>query len=348
MVNFAHCEVAQVSVHQVGNKTNDENMILSKTTLDVSDEKLRELLFEFFLKPFFEPELFNFTFSNNDISLNPLFRFSSNVFENNEFFHENTQHIAKYLYETSNHPNIKSGDLFVSHLDNVEVAGQMVDAIGIFKSENKHAFLKLNQDSDGFSLNYDDGINIDKLDKGCIIFNINKEQGYKVCIVDKSNKSTEAHFWKDDFLCIKPCSDEFHQTKDFLTIAKDFVTQKMPEEFQVRKADKIDLLNRSVEYFKSNESFDKQEFEEQVFQDEEVIKSFRDFDSNYRETNDIDIIDSFEISPQAVKKQVRIFKSVLKLDKNFHIYIHGNRKLIEQGVESDGRKFYKIYYDEEK
>jgi hypothetical protein len=48
-----------------------------------------------------------------------------------------------------------------------------------------------------------------------------------------------------------------------------------------------------------------------------------------------------------VKKQARVFKSVLKLDKNFHIYIHGNRELIEQGVEKDGRKFYKIYFEKE-
>jgi hypothetical protein len=59
------------------------------------------------------------------------------------------------------------------------------------------------------------------------------------------------------------------------------------------------------------------------------------------------VADSFEISTQAVKKQARIFKSVLKLDKNFHIYIHGNRDMIEQGVEKDGRKYYKIYFENE-
>ena len=49
-----------------------------------------------------------------------------------------------------------------------------------------------------------------------------------------------------------------------------------------------------------------------------------------------------------MKRQARVFKSVLKLDKNFHIYIHGDRDRIERGVdERTGRKFYKIYYDEE-
>ena len=38
---------------------------------------------------------------------------------------------------------------------------------------------------------------------------------------------------------------------------------------------------------------------------------------------------------------------VIKLDKNLPIYVHGARELIEQGVDEEGRKFYKIYYKEE-
>jgi len=53
------------------------------------------------------------------------------------------------------------------------------------------------------------------------------------------------------------------------------------------------------------------------------------------------------ISESAVKKQARSIKSIIKLDKNFHIYVHGHRKLIEQGVDEQGRKFYKISYNEE-
>lgn len=78
-----------------------------------------------------------------------------------------------------------------------------------------------------------------------------------------------------------------------------------------------------------------------------MIRSFRQFDQAYRSEHEMDISDSFEINAQAVRKQARVFKSVLKLDKNFHIYIHGNRDLIEQGVDEKGRKFYKIYYEEE-
>jgi hypothetical protein len=78
-----------------------------------------------------------------------------------------------------------------------------------------------------------------------------------------------------------------------------------------------------------------------------VINLFQDFDLKYRKENNIALIDDFKISHQAVKKQNRVFKKVLKLDNNFHIYIHGDRELIEQGEEKDGRRFYKIYFQQE-
>ena len=61
----------------------------------------------------------------------------------------------------------------------------------------------------------------------------------------------------------------------------------------------------------------------------------------------VDLAAQFDISPEAVKKQSRIFKSVIKLDRNFHIYVHGRTDLIEKGVDMDGRKYYKIYYQDE-
>ena len=44
------------------------------------------------------------------------------------------------------------------------------------------------------------------------------------------------------------------------------------------------------------------------------------------------IEDEFDIHLSAVKKQQRVFKSILKLDKNFHVYIHGRKDLIEKEV----------------
>lgn len=345
MIDITNTNIEKVSAHYIGNKTNGEELQLSKNLIDISDLRLRELLLRFFLVPFPEPEFFSFTFTDNNFSLNPVYNFVSEVFDNKKVFHKTSTTIAKYLYEISLHPQIKSGDLFVTYFSDINIDGESTDVIGIFKSENRQSFLKL--DTDLFSLQYDDGINIDKLDKGCLIFNRAKSEGYKVCIIDKSNKSTEAQYWKDAFLQIKPCNDNYHNTQQFLAITKNFVTKQFVEDFEVSKTDQIDLLNRSIDYFKTHDAFDKKEFEKEVFYHPEMIKSFRNFDSQYRQTNEIDIEDSFDISPQAVKKQARVFKSVLKLDKNFHIYIHGNKEMIEKGIEKDGRKYYKIYYENE-
>jgi hypothetical protein len=61
-------------------------------------------------------------------------------------------------------------------------------------SNKRQALLKLDKAGDDFTIRFEDGINIEKLDKGCLIFALDKDSGYKVCILDKSNKTSEAHF----------------------------------------------------------------------------------------------------------------------------------------------------------
>ncbi len=347
MIDYSNSKLSHVSVHAVGNKTNGEGLYLSENEIDISNVKLTELMNQFFINPFTLPEFYSFTFSNEDFKLNPLYIFASQVFDNQDALHKNSVHIAKLLFELSVHPQIKSGDLFVAYFTDLLLEDELLDAVGIFKSENKQAFLKLDNQNTNFLVQPEEGINIEKLDKGCLIFNTNRDHGYKICNIDKSNRTFEAQYWKDNFLQIKSCSDDFHYTKEFMNITKNFVTKQLKNEHEVSKADQIDLLIRSVNYFKSNETFDKNDFEKEVFQNPDVITAFQNFDSEYREKHDINIQNNFEISEQAVKKQARVFKSVLKLDSNFHVYIHGNRDLIEQGMEPNGRKFYKIYFEKE-
>jgi hypothetical protein len=203
------------------------------------------------------------------------------------------------------------------------------------------------EENKSYQVEHDNGINIKKLDKGCLIFNIDKKEGFKVCVLDTQNASQEAQYWKDEFLKLKPVADNYFQTKNYLSLAKDFVTDRLDEDFEVSKADQIDYLNRSIDYFKKHEQFDEREFATEVFEHAEVIKSFKKFKNDFQNEHDLHIVGEFEISTPAVKKQSRVFKSVLKLDRNFHIYIHGDRDLIEKGVDEDGRRYYKIYYKEE-
>ena len=87
-------------------------------------------------------------------------------------------------------------------------------------------------------------------------------------------------------------------------------------------------------------------FARDVLEQPEIIDSFAEYRQRYEKENEVELPDQFDINEDAVKKQARSYKSVIKLDKNFHIYVHGDRKLIEQGEDEKG-KFYKVYYKEE-
>lgn len=346
MIQFDNLEIKKLAVHQIGSKILDDGVQFSVKLADIEDETLLNLIKRFFLSSFSGNEMYNL-YNPVGLEQNEIYAIANRVFTEKEVFFDQTKLIAQHLYENSNHPKIKNGELYISYFENVLCEDKLVNAIGIFKSETKENYIKPNIKSKTDIVSYDEGTNVNKLDKGCIILNIDKESGYKVCIIDNLGKGNETVYWKDNFLSVKTINNDFHQTNQFLGITKHFVTKQIDEEFELSKADKIDLLNRSVDYFKKHETFDKNEFEEEVFGESNVIESFRKFDQTYRQENEVELSDNFVISEQAVKKQARVFKSVLKLDKNFHIYIHGNRELIEQGTDENGRKYYKIYYENE-
>lgn len=103
-----------------------------------------------------------------------------------------------------------------------------------------------------------------------------------------------------------------------------------------------------MDYFKEKESFNFEEFTKEVMHHDEVIDSFMEYKKNFESSKSINIEDDFAIHVSAVKQQAKGFKTVLKLDKNFHVYIHGRRDLIEKGTdEMTGKKYYKLLFDEE-
>jgi len=350
MLSFFEASLAQLAVHRVGNKSHDEFYVLSDEPVPLHDELLSGLLNQYFLKPFEKVnEVYRFFHSSDDLELNEIYHFAAEMFLNTSMFHETGQSIAKFLYDISSHPNIKSGEIYIAYFKNVQLEGQLHDAIGIFKSETKDTYLKVEPQTGGFGLTYEqDAININKLDKGCLILNSEKSEGFTVVVVDQTNRSSEAVYWKDDFLKLKIRNDNYNQTSNTLSVYKNFITNHVDEEFDMSKADKIDLLNRSMKYFKEKEVFDMNEFSEEVIGNEQAISSFKNFKQRFENEFDTEIKDSFDISEQAVKKQSRVYKSVLKLDKNFHIYIHGDKELIEKGFDdSKAMNYYKVYFKEE-
>lgn len=341
---YLDAQIANICLHIVGNKIADGGLLFSIKPTKINDT-LKSLLLHYFVNSFKSDEYFQLS-HESDINLNEVYTYVSKIFDNPQTLYEQSINFAKHLYEQSNHPKIKGGEFYTVYFKDCILDGDTVDAVGLFKSENKDTFLKVLLQDGNFNLESEQGININKLDKGCLIFNKEREKGYVVAIVDNVNKGAEAQYWIDDFLHVRQRQDEYYNTQNVLSLCKNFVTKELPQQFEIAKADQLDLLNKSIKFFKEKENFDLQDFTHEVIEQPEVIKSFNHYKSRFEAERDIEIANQFSISDSAVKKQSRSFKSIIKLDKNFHIYVHGNRNLIEQG-EDDKGKFYKVYYKEE-
>ena len=337
-------KIQNIVLHNVGNKFSEQGIRFSKNNLIVSEETLKNLMMYFFLS--FKTNVYHNFFHESDINFNIVFVYVNKIFNNPNFIKEYSKELAKHLYERSDHPKIKSGEFYTVYFKDCLINGETVDAVGLFKSENKDTFLKVYPAGDGFEIESEKGININKLDKGCLIFNTERENGYVVAVVDNTNKGVEAQYWIDDFLHVRQRKDEYYNTQNILSLTKHFIKDELPQQFEISRADQVDLLNRSVKFFKENDNFNLEEFTNSVIEQPQVIEKFNQYKSEYAKEYDLDFADNFTISESAVKKQARIFKSVIKLDKNFHIYIHGDRNLIEQGEDNKG-KYYKVYYQEE-
>lgn len=344
MISRYNAVIAAAALHRLGNKYNEEGYFLSDRNLELNDE-LTDIMLSYFFSPFKTEEYYHF-YHDSDLNLNEVYHFVEAIFDNPDSLFEQSVNLSKHLYEQSTHPNIKGGEFYTVYLPGCMLDGEEVEAIGLFKSENKETFLKVVDEDMHYNLKTENGININKLDKGCLIFNKEHDEGYIVAIVDNTNRGLEAHYWIDDFLHIQQRQDEYFNTHNILSMCKNFVTKELPEQFEVTKADQADLLNKSVQFFKEKEKFDIDEFNQEVIAQPEVIEKFQEFKTQYQEEHDMELPNQFDISATAVKKQARVFKSVIKLDKNFHIYVHGNRELIERGEDERGT-FYKVYFKEE-
>ncbi|HEY0610383.1 MAG TPA: nucleoid-associated protein [Chitinophaga sp.] len=341
-------DLAHLAIHKVGNSSQDEPLICSQAPLDLQDETISQLLLTYFIQPFNNnAEYFRF-YHEADLQLNEVFQYCKRIFADKENFYEQSVNIAKHLYKHSTHPKIKGGELYIAYFSKCLTDGEEAEAIGIFKSENRDTYLKVFLSNDNYQVNYEDGININKLDKGCLIFNIEEENGYKVSVIDSIGKQSEAVYWKDAFLQVQRREDNYLQTETAVNMCKLFIQDKLPNEYEMSRVDQVDLLNKSATYFKEKEQFQLDDFAQEVLGHPDAIASFKEYRDHFQQEFRQEIPDEFDISAPAVKKQQKVFKSVLKLDRNFHVYIHGDRDLIERGFdEGTNMYYYKLHFQQE-
>ena len=345
MINLFNAQIESLSIHRVGNKSRGENIFLSGSSYHLNDE-ITPLIKEYFLKPFREKEESYYKFHHeHDLEFNELFNLTNEIFKDPHNTHEYSKKIGTLLYEQATHPHIKSGEVYVVYFENMQLDNEKVPAIGIFKSELKHDFLQFEQKSSNLEMIVQQGINLNKLDKGALIFNKNGEEGYKILSVDSNRYDTK--YWLENFLGVDVLADENYFTKNYLNFCKNFAKDVVfPAE---DKKQEVMFMNRSMDYFAKNDDFEETNFMNSVIENPELIPEFQNYKVEKAPKFKVEDLTTFPIANKAVTEARKKIKSVINLDTHIQIkmdFVNSDsaEKFVEKGWDEEKQMYYYLVY----
>ena len=345
-VDYSEAHLAGLSLAKVGNPSRDEPLQISKSLCQVPESEA-DLLTHCFLKSFksLDPHQLH---HHTELSSNELYGYAGAVFDDNETLLEQSGLIARHLFAKSNHPNIKSGDLCVALLDKVKIGDDILQAISIIKSESKVPFLQVTSVDGDLTLTTQQGIYPDKIDKGCLIVNHSRGEGFVVYLFDKGGNT---HFWNRDFVGAVPVESDEYLTKHYSELCVAFAEKGLPEE--ALQEERIDVASKAISYLNENEEFDFDEFQNVALTQPERIEAFDTFKNEYEEENGQELKKRFSVSKPEAKKAKRRLKSYVKLDVGANIKFSSKcleqaETLVERGyAQAKGMHYVKIFYNKE-
>lgn len=328
-------------VQRVGNKSNEDGVSFSDSLcqLDGVDEYLLGVI-----NASFKFDDWRQFYYIDDLELNPAYRFVSKIFENEDTIIKQANNLARHLYEQSIHPNIKIGEFYVVLLEGCEVDGVETNAIGLFKSELHETVLTVKMENNRLVLTPEIGMSLKKLEKGCIVFNVEKDKGYKVVVVDNSVSSKDAHYWVDNFLHVRNCDDDYHQTERLTEMLTGF-TKQLAEESAF---DGAIMAKKATEVLKSGEMVAVDELANVICQNKEQKAAFETYRKDF-ESEHGGFVEAVNVVAKAASRKPVSRMNVLKIGNKFEVKVLSSEARIEQGFDEEkGMKYYKLFYQSEK
>ena len=345
MINLYNAQIDSLSIHRVGNKSRNEPVFLSSETYKLNDE-IAPLLKEFFLKSFREKEENYYQFAHDvDLDYHDMYKLASEVFTDPGTTHDVSKRITQHLYDQSAHPHIKAGEVYVAHISNVTIDNNPCDVLGIFKSEIQQDFLQFREEETQLDMILQQGISLNKLDKGCLIFNYKQEEGYKILTVD-SNRY-DARYWLEHFLSVDAFEDENFITKKYLKFCQNFAKDVvLPAE---DKKEEVMFMNRSVNFFAKNDEFEESKFLNEVLDNPDLIPEFKSYKVDKGAKYSIEDVTNFPIANAAVTDARKSIRNVINLDTNIQIKLdfinpESAEKFVEKGWDEEKQMYYYLVY----
>lgn len=321
-------------VQRVGNKSKEDGVAFSDSLCQMGG--VEEYLLSV-IKASFKLDDWKRFYYIDDLKMNPAFRFVSKIFEDETAIVKQANNLARHLYEQSIHPNIKIGEFYVVLLDGCEVDGVETNAIGLFKSEIHETVLTVKMENNRLVLSPEMGMSLKKLEKGCIVFNVEKELGYKVAVVDNTGSNTDAHYWVDNFLHVCNCEDDYHQTERLAELCRGFV-EKVSEQSAV---DGVIIAKKATEVLKTTETLAVADLADVICQNEEQKDEFEAYRKRFEEENGA-LNDEVVLVKMAVNYKPVSRMNVLKIGTDFEVKVLNPEARIETGEDKNG-KWWKLY-----
>ena len=344
-VNFREAGLTSLALAKIGNPLKGEPLLTSKE-LCKFDQEESDILTSCFLNPFRSLDPYQLQGIKSEEG-NPLFNYARSTFSDTDVLLDTAKKIANHLYTKSYHPNIKSGDLCISLMEGIIIKGKSASGICIIKSENKVPFLQISDKNGDLTLTTQHGIYPDKIDKGCLILNHEREKGYVVYLFDKSGNT---QFWNKDFVAATPIRDEDYLTKKFGELCINFADKGLDSETDQNT--RMMVANRALNYLNDSDDFEIGNFEK-ALGEPELVDQFTSFKKQYEENGGSNIKDQFTISKKEATKAQKRLKKRMRLDTGAELtftskFLDQSENLLEQGWdENKGMNYVKIYFGEE-
>lgn len=347
MINTKRTFIERITLQKVGSKTKDELNFLAKAEVSLS-EKEDKALKSFFLSSVKTSIELNKFSHHISLEYNTMFDLTKKYFDEEQDFIPYSNAVLGHLYENSIHPQIKTGELFVVEFHDLEFNDIITTAIGVFKIEKKLEFLNFNHREDGIDFIIDKGVKLQKIDKGCLIINTEKEDGLRILSVD--NNSYDASYWKNDFLGLEEVHNDSFQTKHYLSMISDFSANLVVDNDTLAQKD---FINQTMRVFNENEFINNDILKEELLEPFEITEKFKEYKEEYKQIHNVDLEASFNIEQTTLKKEKKKIKSEILLDTMIQIKIDPNeidtvKENLERGYDEEKKMhFYKVYFNEE-
>ena len=326
--------IKKATIQVVGNKTRGEGLSAASVLADVSGSS--EFLTKLVEKSFTMDDLKRFSYIES-VELNPVYQFVSKMFDDKEAFLKQSVNIATFLYDQSVHPNIRNGELYVLLLE-CEYKKETVEAVAILKSEKKDPFLATDNDGMEISVKTIYGTGLKGLDKGCLVLNVERENGYVVGTVDNTNNGSDAQYWTDSFLHVTNCDDDYHETVKLTEMLTAFSKQVAEQ----NAAEGAVVAKKATELLKKGEAVQVEELTDKICATDEQREQFVTFRQEFEDAHG-EIADEVNVVAKAASRKPVTRMNTLRIGDEFEVKVMNPEARMEQGKDDAGR-YWKLYW----